>query len=74
MPRFARYLLLSALMLAGTAIAYYLDLDRLALPAFLAVVAKVLVVVSVFGWLPMLMAAILVLRRQSPPGLPKQCP
>ena len=66
------YLLLSALMLAGTAAAYYVDLVELNLPSALLVAIEVLVVVCVFGWLPMLIAGIVSLRRQTRESVPNQ--
>jgi hypothetical protein len=70
MPKFAVYLLLSALMLAGTAMAYYVDLAALNLPSALSIAVEVLVAGCVFGWLPMLIAGIVALRRQTRHSVP----
>jgi len=64
-PKFAVMLLLSLLMLAGTGIAWNFDLRRFDSSPILSILIEVVVPICVFGWLPMLVAALVVLRRQS---------
>lgn len=52
--------------------ACYVDLVEPNLPSALLVAIEVLVVVCVFGWLPMLIAGIVSLRRQTRESAPNQ--
>ncbi len=51
MRKWATCFVLSMLMLAGTGIAYYVELNELNIPGFLSIAVELLIVVCLFGWL-----------------------